>query len=213
MNIADLRREYSEASLSKKDLAPNPVAQFRLWLDQACQAKILEPNAATLATVDPDGKPWARTVLVKGFGKEGLLFFTNYESRKAKHIAANKNVSLLFPWIALERQVIIHGCAAKILPKESLQYFRSRPKGSQIGAWASPQSQAIPSRKFLTLQWNNIKQKFADKEIPLPPFWGGYRLVPTEIEFWADGAFRLHDRSQWQRDSEGSDWQIQRLNP
>lgn len=212
MNVANLRREYAEAGLRKKDLDSNPVDQFRLWLDQACQANILEPNAATLSTVDPDGKPWSRTVLMKGFGKEGFLFFTNYESRKAKHIAANKNVSLLFPWLALERQVIIHGRAAKILPKESLQYFQSRPKGSQIGAWASPQSQAIPSRKFLTIQWNNIKQKFANKEIPLPPFWGGYRVIPQTIEFWQGGKHRIHDRFLYTRQSDDR-WQIQRLAP
>ena len=212
MNIADLRREYAEASLIKKDLAPDPIAQFRLWIDQACQAKILEPNASTLSTVDLDGKPWSRTVLMKGFGREGFLFFTNYKSRKAKHIAANKNVSLLFPWLALERQVIIHGHAAKILPKESLQYFQSRPKGNQISAWASPQSQAIPSRKFLTLQWNNIKQKFADKEIPPPPFWGGYRVIPQTIEFWQGGKHRIHDRFLYTRQS-ADRWQIQRLAP
>ena len=212
MNIADLRREYAEASLSKKDMVSNPIAQFGLWLDQACQAKILEPNAATLATVDPDGKPWTRTVLAKGFGKEGFLFFTNYESRKAKHIAANKNVSLLFPWLAIQRQVIIHGRAAKILPKESLQYFQSRPKGNQISAWASPQSQEITSRKFLTIQWNNIKRKFANKEIPPPPFWGGYRVVPQTIEFWQGGKHRIHDRFLYTRQNNGR-WQIQRLAP
>lgn len=212
MNIADLRREYAKASLSKKDLASNPIAQFRLWLDQARQAKILEPNAGTLATVDSEGKPWTRTVLIKGFGKEGFLFFTNYESRKAKHIAANANVSLLFPWLALERQVILHGCAAKILQKESLQYFHSRPKGSQIGAWASPQSQAIPSREFLASQWNEIKRKFAGKEIPLPPFWGGYRVVPQTIEFWQGGKNRIHDRFLYTRQTAGR-WQIQRLAP
>lgn len=212
MNIADLRREYAEASLGKKDLDSNPIAQFRLWLAQACQAKILEPNAMTLATVDPDGKPWTRTVLMKGFGKEGFLFFTNYESRKARHLAANENVSLLFPWIALERQVIINGRAVKILPKESLQYFRSRPKGSQIGAWASPQSQAILSRKFLVLQCDEIKQKFAGKEIPPPPFWGGYRVIPQTIEFWQGGRNRIHDRFLYTRQSDDR-WQIQRLAP
>lgn len=212
MNIADLRREYAESSLGKKDLDPNPIAQFGLWLDQACQAKILEPNAATLATVDPDGKPWTRTILIKGFGKEGFLFFTNYKSRKARHLAANENVSLLFPWLAIERQVIIHGRAAKIAPKESLQYFQSRPKGNQIGAWASPQSQVIPSRKFLTLQWSEIKQKFTGKEIPLPPFWGGYRILPQTIEFWQGGKNRIHDRFLYTRQDDDR-WQIQRLAP
>lgn len=212
MNIADLRREYAESSLGKKDLDPNPIAQFGLWLDQACQAKILEPNAATLATVDPDGKPWTRTILIKGFGKEGFLFFTNYKSRKARHLAANENVSLLFPWLAIERQVIIHGRAAKISPKESLQYFRSRPKGNQIGAWASPQSQVIPSRKFLALRWIEIKQKFAGKEILLPPFWGGYRILPQTIEFWQGGKNRIHDRFLYTRQDDDR-WQIQRLAP
>ncbi len=212
MNIADLRREYTKANLSRKDLKPNPLAQFRIWFDQACAAEILEPNAVTLATVAPDGAPWTRTVLMKSFSAEGFLFFTNYKSRKAQHIAANQNVSLLFPWLAIERQVIINGCAQKISPEQSREYFRSRPQGSQIAAWASPQSQAIPSRKLLELKWDRIKQKFPDGEIPLPPFWGGYQVVPKTIEFWQGGKNRIHNRFLYIHQNKDR-WQIQRLAP
>ena len=212
MNIADLRQEYTKDSLRRNNLDPNPFAQFRTWLDQACRVELLEPNAMTLATVDSQGRPWTRTVLMKGFSEAGFLFFTNYESRKAKHLESNRHVSLLFPWLALERQVIVNGTAEKISPTASYEYFKSRPEGSQIGAWASPQSQVITSRKLLELKWDEMKRKFAEGKIPIPSFWGGYRVVPESFEFWQGGANRIHDRFLYQKDS-NQDWQIERLAP
>lgn len=212
MNVADLRKEYTKAILTEEDIDPNPFVQFQLWIDQACSAEIIEPNAMTLATVDASGQPWTRTVLMKSFSEAGFLFFTNCESRKAQQIAKNQRVSLLFPWLALERQVIINGSAEKISPKESLKYFQSRPEGSQIGAWASPQSQVITSRKLLELKWNEMKRKFAAGKIPLPSFWGGYRVIPRTMEFWQGGKNRLHDRLLYTRQIK-SDWRIERLAP
>lgn len=212
MNIADLRREYTKDCLRRENLAPDPFSQFRIWIDQACKAELLEPNAMTLATVDDTGQPWTRTVLMKGFSETGFLFFTNYESRKAKQIAVNQRVSLLFPWLALERQVIVNGQAEKISPAQSLEYFKTRPEGSQIGAWASPQSQVITSRKLLEIKWDEIKRKFAAGKIPLPSFWGGYRVVPQSIEFWQGGKNRIHDRFIYRRETDES-WRIERLAP
>lgn len=212
MNVADLRKNYTKDSLRRSDLDPDPIAQFHTWMDQACKAELLEPNAMSLATVDSNGQPFARTVLLKGFSAEGFLFFTNYESRKAKHIQENAQVSLLFPWLALERQVIINGHAEKISPRESLKYFQSRPEGSQIGAWASPQSQVITSRKLLELKWDEMKRKFAAGKIPLPSFWGGFRVIPQTIEFWQGGQNRIHDRFLYTRNAQ-SNWSTERLAP
>lgn len=212
MNVADLRRNYTKDSLRRDDLNANPFGQFRFWIDQALKAELLEPNAMSLATVDSDGRPWTRTVLMKGFSEEGFLFFTNYESRKAIQLATNPNVSLLFPWLALERQVIINGTAERITPTESLQYFQSRPEGSQIGAWASPQSKVITSRKLLELKWDEMKRKFAQGKIPLPSFWGGFRVIPRTFEFWQGGQNRIHDRFQYTR-NETAEWLIERLAP
>ena len=212
MNLADLRKEYTKDSLRREHLNPNPFGQFRFWIDQAVETEVLEPNAMTLATVDESGQPWTRTVLMKGFSDEGFLFFTNYESRKAQQLATNPSVSLLFPWLALERQVIINGTAEKISPTESLKYFHSRPEGSQIGAWASPQSQVITSRKLLELKWDEMKRKFSQGKIPLPSFWGGFRVVPQTFEFWQGGQNRIHDRFLYSRQEEGN-WSIERLAP
>ena len=212
MNIAELRREYTKECLRREHLDPNPFAQFRRWIDQACNAELLEPNAMTLATVDPAGQPWTRTVLMKGFSEQGFLFFTNYESQKSQQIAQNQRVSLLFPWLALERQAIINGRAEKITPAESYRYFKTRPEGSQVGAWASPQSQVIPSRKLLELKWDEIKRKFAGEKIPLPSFWGGFRVIPHHIEFWQGGTNRIHDRFLYRRQGDDS-WHIERLAP
>lgn len=212
MNVADLRKNYTQHSLRRTDLNGDPMAQFHTWIDQACKAELLEPNAMSLATVDAQGQPWNRTVLLKGFSAEGFLFFTNYESRKAQHIGENAQVSLLFPWLALERQVIVTGQAEKISPAESLKYFQSRPEGSQIGAWASPQSQVITSRKLLELKWDEMKRKFAAGKIPLPSFWGGYKVVPQTIEFWQGGQNRIHDRFLYSREDDSS-WKIERLAP
>ncbi|WP_346292253.1 pyridoxamine 5'-phosphate oxidase [Sphaerothrix gracilis] len=212
MNIADLRQEYTQAGLERKTLNQDPFKQFELWFQQACEAELTEPNAMVLATAAAAAAPFQRTVLLKYFDSNGLVFFTNYGSRKAQQIDANPQVSLLFLWLPLERQVHITGRAARISADESLQYFLSRPRGSQLGAWTSQQSAVIPSRQFLEAQFEAIQQKFADREIPLPDFWGGYRVVPTSFEFWQGRPKRLHDRFLYTPAESGS-WQIQRLSP
>ena len=211
MDLADFRKEYSDRGLSREELNTNPVAQFSEWFSQATELKVHEPNAMTLATVDDTGMPYQRTVLLKYFDGDGFVFFTNYSSRKARQIAHNPRVSLLFPWITLERQVIIQGHAEKISTAESLRYFASRPRESQIGAWVSNQSEVITSRKFLMQKLSEIREKFHHGEIPLPSFWGGYRIAPEAIEFWQGGPARLHDRFLY-RQHEGN-WNIERLSP
>ena len=213
MNLADFRREYSDRGLTRSDLDADPVAQFSAWFAQATELEVPEPNAMTLATVDASGMPWQRTVLLKYFDKDGFVFFTNYSSRKARQIAENPRVSLLFPWITLERQVIIQGRAEKISTAESLKYFTTRPRESQIGAWVSNQSEVITSRKFLMQKLAEIREKFKQGEIPLPSFWGGYRVVPEAIEFWQGGLHGgLDDRFLYTRGDDGV-WKIERLAP
>ncbi len=211
MNLAEFRKEYSDRGLHRNELNPDPVAQFSQWFIQATELEVHEPNAMTLATVDESGMPQQRTVLLKYYDKDGFVFFTNYGSAKAKQIAANPKVSLLFPWITLERQVIVQGRAERISSAESLRYFASRPRESQIGAWVSNQSEVISSRKFLMQKLSEIREKFQQGEIPLPSFWGGYRVVPEAIEFWQGGPARLHDRFLY-RKHEG-EWDIERLSP
>lgn len=211
MDLADFRKEYSSRGLHREDLDPDPVAQFSTWFQQATDVGVNEPNAMTLATVDENGMPYQRTVLLKYFDTAGFVFFTNYGSRKSAQIAANPKVSLLFPWITLERQVIIQGSAEKISSAESLKYFASRPRESQMGAWVSNQSEVITSRKFLMQKLAEIKDKFQHGEIPLPSFWGGYRVKPEMIEFWQGGPARLHDRFLYQKSEAG--WKIDRLSP
>ncbi len=211
MDLADFRKEYSDRGLKREDLDPNPVAQFSSWFSHATELGVHEPNAMTLATVDESGMPWQRTVLLKYFDHDGFVFFTNYSSRKAGQIAGNPNVSLLFPWLTLERQVIIQGHAEKISAAESLKYFASRPRESQIGAWVSNQSEVITSRKFLMQKLAEIREKFQQGEIPLPSFWGGYRVVPEAFEFWQGGPARLHDRFMYRHS--GGSWTIKRLSP
>jgi pyridoxamine 5'-phosphate oxidase len=211
MNLAEFRKEYSDRGLRREELNPDPVAQFSEWFIQATELEVHEPNAATLATVDESGMPYQRTVLLKYYDKDGFVFFTNYNSRKARQLAINPRVSLLFPWITLERQVIIQGHAEKISTAESLRYFASRPRESQIGAWVSNQSEVITSRKFLMQKLAEIREKFHHGEIPLPSFWGGYRIVPEAIEFWQGGPARLHDRFLY-RKHDGA-WNIERLSP
>jgi pyridoxamine 5'-phosphate oxidase len=211
MDLADFRKEYSDRGLKREELAADPVAQFSTWFAQATELGVHEPNAMTLATVDEHGMPYQRTVLLKYYDADGFVFFTNYSSRKAKQMEANPRVSLLFPWITLERQVIVQGTVEKISTAESLNYFTSRPRESQIGAWVSNQSEVITSRKFLMLKLAEIKEKFSHGEIPLPSFWGGYRVKPQMIEFWQGGPARLHDRFLYQR--EAGAWKIDRLSP
>lgn len=211
MDLSDFRKEYSDKGLHRADLNAEPMAQFEKWFAQAVEFKLHEPNAMSLATVDGSGMPLLRTVLLKYFDASGFVFFTNYESRKAEQITFNPQVSLLFPWITLERQVIIQGRAEKISPAESLKYFTSRPRESQIGAWVSSQSSVISSRKLLMQKLSEIKEKFSQGEIPLPSFWGGYRVKPETIEFWQGGPARLHDRFLYKHGDSG--WSIDRLSP
>jgi pyridoxamine 5'-phosphate oxidase len=209
-DVAELRRNYTRDGLRRADLSDDPVAQFRQWFGEAVAAELVEPNAMVLATTNGQ-RPSARTVLLKAYDERGFVFFTNYESRKARDIAADANVSLLFPWYPLERQVGILGHAERISAAESLAYFASRPHGSRLGAWVSQQSAVINSRRFLEMKWDEMKRKFADGEIPLPSFWGGIRVVPTEIEFWQGRENRLHDRFRYTR--AGDAWTIERLAP
>ena len=211
MDLSDFRKEYSGRGLHREDLDADPIRQFETWFQQALQVSLHEPNAMSLATVDATGIPLLRTVLLKSVDSSGFTFFTNYESRKALHIAGNAQVSLLFPWILLERQIIVQGRAEKTSEDESLRYFSSRPRESQFGAWVSHQSSVIGSRKELSDKLDELHRRFGDGEIPLPPFWGGYRVIPETIEFWQGGPARLHDRFLYRR--QGSGWTVDRLSP
>ncbi len=210
-NIADLRKEYQQAALDLDSVKENPIDQFDSWFEQALSGDILEPNAMVVSTSDASGQSTQRTVLLKAFDHKGFVFYTNYKSRKAKQIAANARVCLLFPWYALERQVIIQGTAEKVSQKESLKYFMSRPSGSRLGAWVSHQSQVITSRSILEMKLAEMKSKFKDGEIPLPDFWGGFRVVPHTIEFWQGRPSRLHDRIEFVK--KGDNWSAHRLSP
>ncbi|MGK7935423.1 MAG: pyridoxamine 5'-phosphate oxidase [Xenococcaceae cyanobacterium] len=213
MDIGNLRTEYTLEGLRREQIDPDPFNQFELWFQQACAANLPEPNAMCLATTSANGEPSQRIVLLKYFDRQGFVFFTNYESRKARQIEANPQVSLLFFWIPLERQVQISGHAAKISTAESLKYFATRPRGSQIGAWCSQQSKVISSRQILEMKFDEIRRKFHNQEIPLPSAWGGYRIVPHSFEFWQGRVNRLHDRFLYSRLDDQSAWDIQRLAP
>lgn len=212
MELEALRREYVRGGLTAADLAADPISQFRCWLAAAVEHDANEdPTAMTLATVGADGSPSQRMVLLKAFDDRGFVFFTNYGSRKATEIAANPRVSLHFAWLSLERQVIVRGAAERLSLAESARYFLSRPRDSQLAAWTSEQSRPIGSRKLLEQAFEQVKRRFADGEVPLPSFWGGYRVAPQTVEFWQGRANRLHDRFLYDRTGEG--WRVARLQP
>lgn len=210
-DIHSLRVDYKHEPLHEDSLDPDPIAQFRHWFDEARASGIPEPNAMTLGTADKTGRVSCRTVLLKAYDDRGFVFFTNYGSRKAHQIAENPRAALLFPWVALARQIEIAGPVEKITPAESLAYFLSRPVGSRLGAWVSDQSQVISSRNVLLAKYEELKKKFADGEIPKPDFWGGYRVIPETIEFWQGGGDRLHDRFLYAK--KNRTWTHVRLSP
>lgn len=235
MAIADMRRNYTAGELDRQDLSTDPLAQFQNWFDAAAHARgksrwrkigialydvwqavlgntRVEVNAMTLATVGADGKPSSRTVLLKGADARGFIFFTNYDSRKGRELSANPNAALTFFWPELERQVCIAGKVTKVSREESEAYFKSRPKGSRIGAWASNQSTAVADRAALEKIWQEIAAKFPGDDVPLPPNWGGFVLRPERIEFWQGRASRMHDRFCYTRQADDS-WRIERLSP
>lgn len=211
MDISELRREYDRGALRREDLADDPIEQFRVWFEQAQSAGLPEPNAMSLATSGADGQPSARTVLMKYFDVHGFVFFTNLESTKARQLAENARAALLFYWQPLERQIIVRGDVETVSRSDSLAYFIKRPRGNQLGAWVSDQSRVISSRKILEMKLQEMKRKFAEGKVPLPTFWGGYRVRPREMEFWQGRPSRLHDRFLYGR-SDG-DWTIERLAP
>ncbi|EXU75942.1 pyridoxamine 5'-phosphate oxidase [Erwinia mallotivora] len=209
--IAHLRREYTRGGLRRKDLPADPLSLFEHWLSQAVAAQLPDPTAMSVATVDPFGQPYQRIVLLKHFDQRGLVFYTNLGSRKAQHLENNPRISLLFPWHMLERQVMVLGTVEKLSVVDVVKYFHSRPRDSQIGAWVSKQSSRISARGVLEGKFLELKQKFQQGEVPLPSFWGGFRIRPESMEFWQGGEHRLHDRFFYQR--EGDSWKIDRLAP
>lgn len=210
-DIADLRREYTLASLEIDSVDQNPFIQFRKWFEEAKAGELLEPNAMVVSTVDENNQPFQRTVLMKALDNKGIVFYTNFSSRKAQQIAQNNCISLLFPWYGLERQVAITGKAEKVSSKESLEYFLSRPYGSQLGAWVSEQSKVISSRSILETKLSEMKQKFKEGKVPLPDFWGGFRVIPDSFEFWQGRQSRLHDRLIYELKND--EWTLSRLSP
>ncbi|GEA60069.1 pyridoxamine 5'-phosphate oxidase [Vibrio comitans] len=212
MKLTDIRRDYTLGGLRRKDLKANPVDQFNLWLEQAIEAQLTDPTAMTVATVDERGQPYQRIVLLKSLDDRGFVFYTNLGSRKAIQLQENNRISLHFPWHPLERQVHVTGVAEKLTAAENFKYFTSRPKESQLAAIASKQSSRISARGILEGKFLELKKKFADGEIPMPSFWGGYRVKIESIEFWQGGANRLHDRFVYTAD-ETSEWEIERLAP
>ena len=212
MELESLRRDYLLGGLKEEDLDPDPLKQFELWLQQAIDLQIHDPTAMVIATVNAQGQPSQRMVLLKHLDADGFVFYTNYGSRKARDIQDNARVSLHFPWNDIERQVKVEGEAAKIPTAESLKYFLSRPRESQLAAWASEQSRPLSSKQVLLNQVAHLREKFARGDIPLPDFWGGIRVRPTLIEFWQGGEHRLHDRFEYRPDEQGN-WTIQRLAP
>lgn len=214
MNLADVRKSYERGQLRRADLSDDPFAQFDRWMQEATEAKVVEPTAMSLATAGRDGVPRARTVLLKGVSEAGFVFYTNFESRKGHALVENPTASLLFPWLALERQVMITGRVERVGDQEAARYFASRPRDSRLGAWTSGQSKPVASREALEEELARVKERFGaeEGEVPLPPFWGGFRVRPETVEFWQGRANRLHDRFEYIRRAEGG-WTIQRLSP
>lgn len=212
LKLEDFRREYTQGGLDITDVAASPFEQFQCWMEQTIESGIPDPNAMTVATVDETGQPSQRIVLLKHMDEKGFVFYTNLNSRKAQDLKQNPKISLHFPWYFLERQVKVCGVAEQLSKTEVLKYFVTRPRDSQLGAWASQQSRPISSRALLMQQFESMKNKFARGEIPVPDFWGGFRVRPHQIEFWQGGAARLHDRMQYSLQTDGS-WKIQRLEP
>lgn len=211
MELADYRREYLQGGLRRNDLPDDPLALFETWMQQAIAAGVPDPTAMVVGTVDEQGQPYQRIVLLKQVDEQGFVFYTNMGSRKAAHLNQNPRISLLFPWHSLERQVHVTGRVEKLAATEVMKYFSSRPKDSQIGAWVSKQSSRISARGLLEAKFLEMKQKFASGEVPLPSFWGGFRVKFDSVEFWQGGANRLHDRFIYQRENDG--WAISRLAP
>lgn len=211
MSLADMRQDYSETGLLESVCDPDPLKQFGIWLDQAIQANLAEPNAMTLAAATRDGKPSARIVLLKGIDSRGFVFFTNYESRKGRELGVNPFAALTFLWTELARQVRVEGQVELVTAAESDDYHRTRPRGSQLGAWCSSQSEVIGGRDVLEARLRELEEKFRDREVPRPPYWGGYRLKPVMIEFWQGRPNRLHDRIRYRWAS--GKWVMERLAP
>lgn len=212
MDLQAIRREFLRGGLTQAELTDEPLALFGRWLQEAIDMGVPDANAMTVATVGKDGQPSQRIVLLKSFDEKGFTFFTNYESRKAREIACNAKVSLHFPWQSIERQVEVSGVAERISVAQSQQYFSTRPRASQLAAWASAQSRPLSSKEVLLTQWQAISRKYAQGEIPLPEFWGGYRVRPLQMEFWQGGEHRLHDRFEFTLQA-GENWKIERLAP
>lgn len=212
MSVHDLRNEYSRATLDEANVEADPIRQFHGWFEEALAAKVPEPHAMALATASPDGHPSVRIVLLRGYDDRGFTFFTNYESRKGRELAANPHAALVLYWHDLERQVRIEGTVLRIAPEESDAYFNTRPEGARLGAWASPQSDVIPGRGLLEERCREIERQYPDGRIPRPGNWGGFRVVPGSVEFWQGRPNRLHDRLRYLRDPQGA-WRVERLAP
>jgi pyridoxamine 5'-phosphate oxidase len=211
MDVGDLRAEYTLGTLTEDGVDPDPIRQFEVWLAQAIAAGMPEPHAMTLATATPDGAVSARIVLLRGVDQRGFVLYTNYDSRKGRDLAANPRAALVSHWVPMERQVRVEGAVERVSTEESEAYFRTRPRGSRLAAWASPQSEVIESREVLDREWARLDAAHPGEEVPLPPFWGGYRVVPREIEFWQGRRNRLHDRLRYRRDRGA--WVLERLAP
>jgi pyridoxamine 5'-phosphate oxidase len=211
MSIADLRRDYALARLDEANVSTDPIAQFERWFAEALEAKVMEPNAMALATATREGSPSVRMVLLKGVDQRGFAFFTDYRSQKGVELSSNPRAALVFYWSELERQVRVTGRVSTIAPEETEAYFRTRPLSSRLGAWSSHQSQVIPDRAVLEEKARQVAQRYPGEDVPLPPYWGGYRITPEIIEFWQGRQSRLHDRIRYRRDSEA--WGMERLSP